>query len=342
MNHTFTYTLLLISVLCLFSSCFKEDTPVPPYVSPPGVTTVMAETKPDYTQQTYYDFESNSFVLSIDRNTWDLALDATPGGWSVHLNTSRKMRAFNTGSTDFTYMPDINDTNLVRWSYDESTGTADSTAIGKWGTISGQSVTSDNKIYLLDLGLSATGLPLGMKKIRLTGLQNDTYQLEYSDTTSGSPVNSVSITKNNAYNFMYFSFLQGNKVVQAEPPLSDYDLLFSEYTTRVYWPNSDKFLWYTVNGVLLNPSNVAVARDTINAFETIGITNVTTYTYSELRDAIGYNWKSYNINQSLYTIFSNRTYILRNRNGFFYKFRFVSFTNPQGQRGYPTFQVSKI
>lgn len=338
--------LFLIGILFVFAgalqSCFKEDQPLEPYQSPPGVFTGMAETKKDYSMQTYYDLETNQFVASNHRSDWDIMFSAAEGNFAVYLNSAKKMRAYNTNSTDLNVSVNVNDTALVKWKYDESTGSADSSAIGKWGQVSGSSVVSDNYVYIIDRGFSPDGIQIGYQKLRINSFGNNRYNITIANV-DGSNAKELELVKNSVYNFLFVSFNEGGKQVIIEPPKDSYDLLFTQYTTRVYYENSPKFEWYSVNGTLLNPSGeVELARDTVTAFENIDANAALGYTYSKLWDAMGYNWKSYNIDLGVYTILTYRVFIIRNRKGNYYKMRFVSFTNNQGDRGYPTFEVSKI
>ena len=50
---------------------------------------------------------------------------------------------------------------------------------------------------------------------------------------------------------------------------------------------------------------------------------------------IGYDWKEYDQNAGRYTIVPNRFYILKTKNGNYFKMRFVDFYDDQGRKGYP-------
>ncbi len=333
---------LLLGLTLVLQSCFKEDEPLDPYKSPPGVFTGMAETKKDYSMQTYYDLETNQFVASNHRSDWDIMLSAAEGSFAIYLNSAKKMRAYNTQSTDLNVVVNLTDTAVVKWKYDESTGSADSTAIGKWGQPSGNTVVSDQYVYIIDRGFTPDGIQIGYQKLRINSFGNNKYSITIANV-DGSNAKELELVKNSGYNFLFVSFNEGGKQVIIEPPKDSYDLLFTQYTTRVYYENFPKFEWYSVNGTLLNPSGeVEMARDTVTAFENIDANATLGYTYSKLWDAMGYNWKSYNIDLGVYTILTYRVFIIRNRKGNYYKMRFVGFTNNQGDRGYPTFEVSKI
>jgi hypothetical protein len=61
---------------------------------------------------------------------------------------------------------------------------------------------------------------------------------------------------------------------------------------------------------------------------------------------IGYEWKQINGDVTsgdiTYTAQSGWTYLVRNREGLFFKMRFIDFYNNQGKKGYPTFEFQRL
>lgn len=329
MKHIRSITLGTVMAMSL-TSCFREDEPVPPYESPAGVVTNMAEMKPDYSMQTYYDLETNSFVASNNREDWDFAFSCEAGVSAIYLNSAKRVRVFDTQSEDWA-VPVTPST--AEWEYDESTGEPENTAL---------SHRQVGRVYLLDLGFNITGTNIGYKKIKFVSSTEQNITLEYAEM-NGSNIRSITLTKNPDYNFVYYSFKNGGGEVFPEPMKNRYDLLFTYYTTRVYYPNDPtKFEWYAVTGALLNPNGVAVAVDSSDKFASITYQDLPTFTYSEKRDAIGYDWKSYNIDAGVYTILVDNTYLIRDRSSNFWKLRFTGFTNDLGEKGYPKFEVGKF
>lgn len=329
--------LILGALLILFSSCFKEDEPVPPYVSPPGVITNVAEMGPTYDKQLFYDLGTDSFIRVVHRESWDLAFQCINGEFQVFINSSKLMRVANTLSTDFNQ---VFSTVGLTWKYDNSGGWLDSTAIGDWGTIVGDEVVSFNHVYIIDRGLEAnTGNNIGYKKMQILGFSNGKYSIRYANL-DGSQLQEISFSKDAAYNFIYISFDQG--VVTVEPPKETWDLLFTQYTTLVTQQSTGIVENYSVNGVLLNPYKVVAAREFNKPFTEIVYSDLPGYNFTSQRDIIGYDWKDYDFDLSIYIIYPNKTYIIRDVEGNYYKLRFTSFTNQEGVRGYPTFEVAKF
>ncbi len=321
-----------LASLVFLTSCFKEDDPIPPYVSPPGVNTVVAETRPDYSLQSYYDFSTNTFVSSNHREDWDFAFSCSPAVTAVYLNSSKRMRVLDTQSDDWS-VPFSPTAQTNQWRFDESTGEPENTAL--FGFVPG-------RVYVMDLGLSVTGTNLGFRKIKIVSSDLQSLIFEYA-MPDGSQVQNATLTKNSEYNFVYFSFKNGGEIVTPEPKKNRYDIQFTHYTTRVYYEGSTTdFEWYAVNGVLLNPTGVTVAVDSTDNFGGITFDELSQFSFSSQRDFIGYDWKSYDFDLATYKILSQNTYLIRDRFGDFWKMRFVSFTNALGERGYPTFEVAKF
>lgn len=326
------YILFGIVVASTLTSCFKEDKPVPPYVSPAGVSTAVAEMKPDYSMQLYYDLHTNAFVKSNHREDWDFSYSCKAGVSAVYLNSAKRVRVFDTQSTDWA-VP-VTNLSAINWAYDESTGEPEKTALY---------TRTNGHVYLMDLGVKTDGTTIGYKKIKFLSNTEQEINIEYANL-DGSDVKAITLTKNADYNFVYYSFKDAGAQVYPEPKKSEYDFLFTYYTTRVYYDNSTtEFEWYLVAGVLLNPTDVSAAMDSTDNFTGITYQDLGNYTFSEKRDAIGYRWKRLtSINTGNYTIMIKYTYMVRDRSGDFWKLRFTSFTNELGQKGYPTFEVSKF
>lgn len=328
---------IYIFIIILFNSCFQEDDPVPPYESPDGVTTSVAEIGPEYQYQLFYDLGTNTFVKSIDRETWDLAFQCGSGHF-VFLNSSKLMKVGHTGLTDWNA---VDASTPVEWRYDRSEGWEDSTAIGNWGTKNDNDVVSDNFVYVIDRGLSTLGADFGKRKFQILSLTNDEYSIRFSNL-DGSGERTMSFSKDNNYNYVFIA-LQGNgSIIEVEPPKSEWDLQFTQYTTKVEQTGTGIVENYLVNGVLLNPYIVSAAREFTKEFTEINYTDLSNYAFSTQRDIIGYEWKDYDFDLSTYIIYADKVYLVRDVEGSFYKLRFVSFTNDQGIRGYPTFEVAKF
>ena len=335
MTKNIIYITLLLIVL---SSCFKEDEPMP--LSPLKETTV--ELNQYYQYQVYFDLGTGETISSNDRNLWDLGFESMDSAWHITLNTSAFMMAANTWQTDF---ESVIDTTGLDWKYDKSDGNPDSTAVGEWFSIISNDTVYENNVYVINRGMTHMGNSRGLKKIVFTKVNNEQYTLKYADL-NGDNYSEYVIEKVPEVNYTFFSFEgQGSQLV-LEPPSDDWDLLFTQYTTLIYTNEGEPYP-YLLNGVLVNYGKVEVMLDTITAFEAIDLHYTQTLEYSINKDAIGYEWKYlegdptiggayyYKVNPN--EEHPNWTYILKNRNGIYFKLKFTRFYNDNGDKGYPTF-----
>ena len=175
-------------------------------------------------------------------------------------------------------------------------------------------------------------------------LEGDEYTFKYAKM-DGSVETTFTVTKDPSVSFMCFSFDDGGKQLNFEPPKYDWDLLFTQYTTLLYTKEGDPYP-YIVTGVLINRLDVEVARDTLMNFQNIDINSVNQVDLTTTQDEIGYDWKdvvgdvgSGNVS---YVITEGLNYVIRDQEGFYYKLRFINFYSNSGDKGYPTFEYQRL
>lgn len=318
--------------------CFKKDERLPPPPLPENITENMAALGKDYGRQAWFDLETNTFVKIAERGLWDLAFDSRPQKWGIRLNSSKKMRLACLNQTYWENLPADPSSPVLEWRYDESTGADDSTAFGPVGPLT----PLPSSVYLVDLGLSPAGEPLGYAYFQLLQANPSSYTLVCALSPTGLR-DTIVIPRHANYNFVHLSFSGTPHYLLAEPPATSWDLLFTQYTTRVYYEGSNTdFEWYSVNGVLLNPTGTKAARSTAPPFDSVGYEQALQAPYTTLWDVIGYDWKHYNNSLGAYVIQPNLYFIIHTQEGYYYKLRFISFTNLTGERGFPTFRFAKI
>lgn len=332
---------MLLPVLGLLTSCFKEDERVIPI--PPGdVSEVVIEMLPDYSIQTYFDLTNGEVISTNLKDSWDLGLTCKEGDYTLILNTARFIKVAHTGSDNFdvTYT-----TEGFEWKFDESTGNPSGNAIGKWwdSTVSGP--VSKGEVLLVDRGIDAEGLPAGYLKMQpLINSSNGEVSVRIANL-NGSDERTFSFTKVAGLRYVAMSFEGGQNAVQPEPLLAEWDLLFTQYTTLLFTDVGDPYP-YLVTGVLINDSLVSVVMDSVTPFENVTRESAESLILSDRQDVIGYDWKQVNGDVTsgnvTYTAIPEMVYIIKNTDGFFFKLRFIDFYNNLGQKGYPTFEYQKL
>jgi hypothetical protein len=149
---------------------------------------------------------------------------------------------------------------------------------------------------------------------------------------------------------MYFSFDNGGKMVDMSPPNDQWDFVITRYVHIFYGePVGSPTRNYQVNGGLLNKwNNFSGAACIMNTtpgyvpFDQMTAAAADLLTYSNSADVIGYDWKIYDFNTNSYIISTDQYYVLKDKDGFYYKLRFLDFYDDLGNRGSITFDYQRL
>jgi hypothetical protein len=330
----------IISLLFVLSSCFKEDDPIPPNPKPDKAVEIIPMTQ-YYTYQVYFDLAAEEQVSSNPKDDFDLSFASSDTGTLIKLNTATFMMAAETAFKDF---ESVTDTAGLDWKFDRSDGNPDSTALLNWISISEDDTPYTDLVWVLNRGINDVGIHRGFKKIKFNSLQNNTYNFTYMNLDNSDPMD-VNISKKSGYNYVQYSFTDKAEV-DFEPERSDWDLLFTQYTTLLFTNEGDPYP-YLVTGVLINEAGTLVAFDSTMVFDDVVLDDVLYLDYSANLDAIGYDWKELygdiNSGDFYYKAQTNYNYFIRSKNGLYYKLRFIGFYDPEtGEKGYPSFEYQRL
>ncbi len=326
--------------MVIISSCFKEDEMIPPH-EPGDVTTVVIPLTMYYENQVYYDMELNEQVSISNRSQFDLNFSCNDTSAIIRLNTANFARAAKTNHTN---LDDVTDTTGLVWKFDKSDGNIDSLAIKDWISVSGSDTSYSNKVWVINRGINTAGFNLGLIKIKFNSLVNGKFSFTFANMDN-SELTVADVEKNSDFDYIQYSF-SNRSIVQSEPPRSGWDLLFTQYTTLLFTDEGEAYP-YLVTGVLQKYNGTKVALDTNLVFSDITIADTSSFEFSTSLDKIGYDWKELvgdvGSGDIYYEIKLNNTYIIKDRNSFYYKLRFVNFYNHEtGEKGYPTFEYQML
>lgn len=209
---------------------------------------------------------------------------------------------------------------------------------------------ADNKVYLVNLGynvptvpagiggVNVTGTPRGWKKIRVLRNGNG-YTLQYADIAATTH-SEITITKEEAYNFTFFSLVTGAPV-QAEPQKAAWDLNFTTFTNIIEGAGSyfysDFVLTNTKGGTMAYQAMAADVSYDNFTLANVNRDNLNPNVFHDQR-VIGANWR----NVVPVQLYSDRFYIIQDAAGNIYKLRFTAMLSQQGERGNPTFEYALL
>ena len=335
---------LSVFSMILLTSCFKDDVRIMPYDRGEKITKVAPMTQ-NYKYQIYVNLDQQEIVSTNRKADFDLLFENDIDGHRILLNTASFMKVAATGKYD---MSEVTSFAGLDFRFDPSSGNMDSLAIGNWFTVNGSDTTYHREVYVVDRGFDEFGNVLGKKKIVFDSLVHDTYYFTFANLNGTDEV-SASAVKMSESNFIYYSFQNGGEQTYSEPPKTTYDLLFTQYTTLLFTNDGIPYP-YLVTGVFINHFNTLVARDSITAFDSIGLNEALLMQYSDQLDVIGFNWKDVlgdvESGNVFYEVKPEYIYIIRTQQDMYFKLRFVNFYATEGdeagEKGYPTFEFQRL
>jgi hypothetical protein len=314
-------------LLVVFMGCEKPEEPVAP-ASSQAITAGMGD---DYSNMLYFNIQSGVFVKQLPHVDYDLQFETSPEGKYIYLNSSNYMFVKNRGAVPFESVVDTS--GSMAWRYDYPTGEASRSAIGTWFDAQGN---SKNYVYILNRGFDARGINIGFVKFQIIACDNESYTLRFG-TLDNALDTVINLAKDDDKNLMQFWF-ESLAVEDIEPNKNNWNLHFTQYTDYDLTSEGDT-LGYLVRGVLMNTSNTAVARLNNVDWNNIDRKMAEGRSYSQDRNAIGYNWKTFSIDSGIYEVLPDIVYIIRDISGNYYKLRFVDYYNDQGEKGYAQFEI---
>lgn len=322
-------------MLIFLTSCFEKEEKL--YLEPTAgdLELGIAEMTSSYTNQIYYNLAENTTVKTNIFANWDIGFACSDTSWNIVLNNAKNMLGGNSFLKEFS---EVTDESNYELRFDRSDGNPDSLAFTGWYSTDGDSAVSNGYVFLVDRGWDENFNSLELKKIQIELPTQDSYLVRYADL-NGDNEETVTIQKDSTLNYICFSFDTG--IVDAEPPKEDWTLRFTFYRTW-YQDNEGIFQPYTVTGALLNPHKVKAMKDTTMNFTDIDLAFAQNLPLSKNLDIIGFDWKLYDFEGNFYTVQDQWNYVIEDEEGYFYRLHFVDFYNDNGEKGYPTFQFSRL
>jgi len=324
--------IIYFSVAVIFTSCFKEDELLPGVAvsEEVGRVDMVSEGGVDYLKQLYFDLSSNELKGSNNRDAWDLAFSCENGQPNIFTNTAMLARVAATGSTDFN--ADFDPDNF-EFEFERVERFYTKAWIGKDFD---QQNNPMQEVFIIDLGRNLQNRPRGYKLFQVLGYDGVSYTVQVSNLDHTASQQFTVSTDDN-YNYVFVSLNQPAEVLFFEPPKEEWDLLFTKYMQRLY--DGEDTVDYSVTGCLINPYMteaglyLPAVEDSTITFSSIDFDVAASFEYSNATEAVGHDWKYYNLDLSRFIIRDRHYYLIRDINADMYKLEFTGFYDSEGNKG---------
>jgi HmuY protein len=296
----------------------------------------------------YLDFSSEK-TTAVPRSSWDIGLYAG-ADFKAILNINAVAGAKITNKYDLNL---VGAADTIGLSLTTSQFTPETSQLSFFDNVNGNlaqtviptisSTASLNPVIIVNRGTGGSIAPRAWVKMRIQRTTNG-YTVQYAGIQETS-FKTISVTKNDAYNFQFLSF--DNGIVSAEPEKLAWDLVwsYSMYQANfgaglVPYNFSDMIATNYLAGVQVKEKIYSDATTANNAFTNFNKDSVIANPAIIGRWTIANNWRS---TQPAIGAKQDRFYIIKDASGNFYKLKCLAMgVNDGGQRGKPEFKYALI
>ncbi|MPS71811.1 MAG: hypothetical protein E2590_01520 [Chryseobacterium sp.] len=358
---------LLLILLCtsfIFQSCLRDNedpVAVSPIEGKIDSAQVGGATQPN---QIWYDLSTGE-KSSNRRTDWDLAF-YSGDDFKVMINSSIMMAAGK--------IPNVTDINKVKESDVAALKTKvqvanfDPANVSYIDDVEGnfpagytaieeiKAVDSENAIYLVNMGkdiydgavplgsVATGGAERGWMKIQITRAGTSAYKIKFAGIEETDHKEYI-INKDVKHNYSFFS-LKNNKEVFIQPEKQNWDLGFTVFTnviegagTYIY---ADFVLTNIMGGAGSYEVRVTAPATVTEAYNNFKVSDVDLAKMSFIdQRSIGANWRN-PVGTNGLEVYTDRFYIIKDPDGFYFKLKFLRMTNQKGERGHPLFEYQPL
>lgn len=324
MKNLFYLTLLILMI----SSCEKE-----PGNDKPVVLNDSISMGAGYANDIFYSLE-NGVVKTSPRDNWDLAFATNLMTSTILINEGYGIELYAYPNGDKDDWDAIDTTGIENWKklYNADTtwsnGAFERNAKGHpdygWGVYNMQNhyVIGDS-VFIIKLSDGT----LNKLFIEQRSGSDNTFIIKYGAINEAGVTKEIPCNDYTSKNFVYYS-ISREEVVDHEPALADWDLVFTKY--------HDESIPYIVTGVLTNGKvSVAEVRDTEKS-----LADYTTAEFSSYISIIGSDWKSFDMGTFSYKVEPDLSYFIKKNETEIYQ---MVFTGTDGSMsGKVVFELERI
>ena len=288
------------------------------------VVSEVVSIQPGYTNQVFYNMNSGE-LSNITHTDWDVAFQLRGFAASILINSKNNVKLWkaNKDISQWASMMSSDTTGIVNnptyelmnsdtsWDFGAFSSTNDASNpfdLG-WGTYDfATHIIYGDSVYFIKLGAT------DYRKIKIESLASGTYNFRFANLDGSNEI-VVALSKS-AFQGKFFAYysLVNNVSIDREPIYNAWDLTFCQYLAI-------NPVLYKVTGILSNDSvfvekayPVDVNTSTSGAGALAGEIN-----------AIGYDWKAYDLNLSAWVISDSLVYFVTDRQNAVWKMVFTGF-----------------
>jgi len=221
---------------------------------------------------------------------------------------------------------------------------------------------NENPIYLVNMGrglptsgtvvapgsVTLVGDARGWKKVQFIRIANG-YKIKYANINDTTHQEFI-MTKDPDYNFNFFSIEKGAKV-NIHPTKNNWDLGFTTFINEVFLNGVSQGTYFYADYVITNTaSGVGVYQVTVSSnldqeYNNFKLANIdeTKFIFNDHR-AIGEKWRTTTGDNTTSSAFvhTDRFFVIKDAEGFYFKLRFNKMKNDSGERGHPNFEFEPL
>lgn len=302
---------------CALFGCIEYELPIE--ARPAGEAEVHTASIGDsYEQRIFYSLVDRAIVASHSKMDWCLRFEPRDEGVDAILNSSRTMRIARTGLTAFRSDWTEDEVEALEWRLDAPNGfPVDST----------ERVLTVGEVVLVNLGYGLENDQLGVRQVQLTAL-NDTEAIVRSAALDGSGDTMVAVPWRLDGSHGYVSLLEAASP-DLEPPSDTWELLITQYSELL-----EGDIPYQVTGLLTPTARVTVRDYSDLSWDEALARDWLQDEFTADWNAIGYDWKYFDLNEGVYSIDPNRIFGVRTSEGREFQLRIMDFYDEMGNKGH--------
>ncbi|MBD3583477.1 T9SS type A sorting domain-containing protein [Flavobacterium selenitireducens] len=296
----------------------------------PGTATMGA----GYANQVFYKFSTNSGT-PVAAASWDIAFNRTSNfGFATRVNDGKGIQTYEVGPSSVWSTVDVAQVDTWSRLYNSDTiwneGSFDNgSATYGWGEYNiATHHVEGARVFVLKY---ADG---SFKKIKIDDFFAG-YTFTYSSwngTAWSADTTQTILNATGANRFFNYYNLNTNAVVEVEPEMTQWDLVFTQYVTDYPGGVDDK---YKVTGVLSHPDVLVAQHDQPTGLPA----NFSPAYEGDVINVIGFDWKALN-SSFQYTVNPNTAYFVKVADGTVYRVVFTSFVG--SSTGVSTFNFEDV